>query len=130
MGAGIPGTGMATLFYIVCALAMPVVELVATVRGRSSWARWRIVAEHTAIAVAMVAVVYATFWLLPVAVLPSAPTFAGLPALAVTVGLFGAYLTLANVLALLVGGGPPLPAPKPRPGAEEPGSGQGPPGRG
>ncbi len=40
MGAGIPGTGMATLFYIISVFLMPLREIVPTLRGQSSWARW------------------------------------------------------------------------------------------
>jgi hypothetical protein len=41
MFAGLPGIGVGTLFYILIALCMPVVELVNVARGTSSLARWR-----------------------------------------------------------------------------------------
>jgi len=104
--------------------AMPVMEIVPTLRGRSSWSRWRVIAEHLAIAVAMTAVGYATFRLLPVAVLPSAATIGGMSPLVVTVLLFATYLVGANLVALLVRGELRLPVPKPPPTPEEPGTGK------
>ena len=41
MFAGLPGIGVGTLFYVLIALFMPVVELVKVVQGTSSLARWR-----------------------------------------------------------------------------------------
>jgi ABC-type spermidine/putrescine transport system permease subunit I len=41
MFAGLPGIGVGTLFYVLIALCMPVVELVKVVQGTSSLARWR-----------------------------------------------------------------------------------------
>ena len=102
MGAGIPGTGMATLFYLICAFVMPLRELVLTVQGRSSWARWRLVCRHVLIALAMASSAVATFRYLPRAVLPPDATVGGVSSLLVTVVLFFAYLLVANVLALLV----------------------------
>lgn len=40
MFAGLPGIGVGTLFYVVLAFAMPFTELIQTVRGQSSVARW------------------------------------------------------------------------------------------
>src|SRR3954471_15009449 len=102
MGAGIPGTGMATLFYLVSALLMPLCELVRTVQGRSSWARWRLVCRHLAFALAMAGAAVATFLYLPRAVLPPDVTIGGVSSLLVTVLLFVAYLVVANLAALLV----------------------------
>ena len=41
MFAGLPGIGVGTLFYVLIALCMPIVELVHVARGTSSVARWR-----------------------------------------------------------------------------------------
>jgi hypothetical protein len=41
MFAGLPGIGVGTLFYIVMALCMPVIEIRHLVRGTSSFARWQ-----------------------------------------------------------------------------------------
>jgi hypothetical protein len=112
MGAGIPGTGMATLFYLVSALLMPLCELVRTVQGRSSWARWRLVCRHLAFALAMAGAAVATFLYLPRAVLPPDVTIGGVSSLLVTIVLFVTYLVAANVVALLVPRTVQLPEPK------------------
>jgi hypothetical protein len=62
MTAGLPGTGIGGLFFILSAFFMLVVEIVRTVRGRSSLARWRLVGRQVAIASAMVAAVTASVW--------------------------------------------------------------------
>lgn len=43
MTAGLPGTGIGGVFYLLSALFMPWVELVLTLRGKSSIARWLVV---------------------------------------------------------------------------------------
>jgi hypothetical protein len=60
MHAGLPGTGLGGLFYILLALWMPVAELYATLRGRSSRARWRLVGTQFAIACGIIAAVGGT----------------------------------------------------------------------
>lgn len=59
MNAGLPGTGLGGLFYVVLGLAMPLVEGYRTLQGRSSPARWRQVSSQFAIALTMVAVTVA-----------------------------------------------------------------------
>jgi hypothetical protein len=63
MTAGLPGTGIGGLFFILSAFFMIVVELQRTVRRKSSLARWRIVGRHAGVAAAMVASVTVTIWL-------------------------------------------------------------------
>ena len=63
MAAGLPGTGIGGLFFILSAFFMIIVELQRTIRGKSSLARWRIVGRHAGVAAAMVASVTATIWL-------------------------------------------------------------------
>jgi hypothetical protein len=46
MFAGLPGIGIGTLFYVVIALCMPVVEVVKVVQGTSSVARWRLIGRQ------------------------------------------------------------------------------------
>lgn len=58
--AGLPGTGLGGLFYLLLALWMPFAELPRTMRGRSSRARWRHVAEQFALACGIVAAVVVT----------------------------------------------------------------------
>lgn len=56
MNAGLPGTGLGGLFYLLLALVMPFVELVQTVRGRSSRERWRLVLTQLGVALGIIAV--------------------------------------------------------------------------
>jgi hypothetical protein len=46
MFAGLPGIGVGTLFYIIMALCMPVLEIRHLVRGTSSVARWLQIAKQ------------------------------------------------------------------------------------
>ena len=62
MNAGLPGVGIGGLFYLLCALCMPFVELGRTFAGRSSLARWRSVAVQFVMAVAMVGAITAVIW--------------------------------------------------------------------
>jgi hypothetical protein len=50
MGAGIPGIGISSLFYILAALWAPLRELVLTAKGRGSWERWRVALTQFALA--------------------------------------------------------------------------------
>lgn len=62
MNAGLPGTGIGGLFYILLALLMPLRELYLTARGRSSRERWRLVLQQLLIACGIVASLAATGW--------------------------------------------------------------------
>jgi hypothetical protein len=62
MNAGLPGTGIGGLFYVVLALLMPVRELYLTARGRSSRERWRLVLQQSLTACGIVAALAATWW--------------------------------------------------------------------
>ena len=64
MAAGLPGTGIGGLFFILSAFLMIPVELVRTINGRSSLERWKIVGRNAGIAAAMVATVTTVVWLL------------------------------------------------------------------
>lgn len=55
MTAGLPGTGIGGVFYLLSALLMPLVELVKTLRGQSSWRRWVLVIRQLALASGIVA---------------------------------------------------------------------------
>jgi hypothetical protein len=52
--AGLPGAGLAGLFFILSALLAVPIELVRTVRGRSSRQAWVVVGRHAALALAMI----------------------------------------------------------------------------
>jgi hypothetical protein len=57
MTAGLPGFGLGGLFFILSALLAPIFELPATLRGRSSRARWTRIASNLALALAMIVAV-------------------------------------------------------------------------
>jgi hypothetical protein len=55
MSAGLPGVGLSGVFFIASALISVPLEIVQTVRGRSSTARWATVLRHLAMSIAMIA---------------------------------------------------------------------------
>ena len=55
MTAGLPGTGIGGVFYLLSALLMPVFELVNTLRGQSNWARWAVVFRQLMMAFGIIA---------------------------------------------------------------------------
>lgn len=54
MGPGIPGIGVASLFYVIAALIAPLRELPRTIKGDSTWRRWRIIGEQFGLAVLII----------------------------------------------------------------------------
>jgi hypothetical protein len=96
--AGLPGTGLGGLFYVVLALGMPVAELVATVRGRSSRRRWRFVLGQFGLGCAIVAAVVAT--VLVLRALPGAP-LTPVPGLPPVVMLLAAPTALVAIVVVL-----------------------------
>ncbi len=100
--AGLPGTGLGGLFYILLAIWMPVAELHRTLRGRSSLARWRQVGTQFALACGIVA---STVAVAAVYVhLADAPSPLGLrgPALVVAPVLLAALLLTCLLVVLRV----------------------------
>lgn len=55
MSAGLPGLGLSGAFFIISALLALPIEVVFTLRGRSSLARWRSVLRNVGIALTMIA---------------------------------------------------------------------------
>jgi hypothetical protein len=64
MTAGLPGTGIGCLFYLVSALCMPFIELYMTCRGRSSRQRWKLVATQLGLALGIAGGFWVTGWCL------------------------------------------------------------------
>jgi len=64
MVAGIPGTSIGGLFYILLAFLMPLKEIKVLLRGGSSWRRWGKVTHLVLNAVGILASVWATGWAL------------------------------------------------------------------
>ncbi len=62
MNIGLPGTGIGGLFYLLAALSMPIFEIVRTLRGRSSWQRWRLVFRQTGLAAGVISALWLTSW--------------------------------------------------------------------
>ena len=55
MSAGLPGAGLAGVFFVLSALLGVPIEVVRTVQGRSSRAAWMQVTRNAALALAMIA---------------------------------------------------------------------------
>ena len=55
MSAGLPGAGLAGVFFVLSALFAVPIEAVRTVRGRSSRAAWMLVTRNAALALVMIA---------------------------------------------------------------------------
>ncbi len=60
MNAGIPGTGLATAFYVLWSLLMPVVELRRRHAGLPTARGWRFVGRHLAVGVGLIGFAVAT----------------------------------------------------------------------
>jgi len=115
MTAGLPGTGIGGLFYLVSALAMPLREAYRRARGAAASGTWRLVAGQTAIAGGILGGVWATGWLLGVA-LRTAHAVVALPpgahpgnvlrtvTLALSLGTLAAVLLGVELLRLWVHG--------------------------
>lgn len=63
MNVGLPGTGLAGLFYLLAALWMPCRELGRTWRGERDAARWRLALTQASLALAIIAAIAASAWL-------------------------------------------------------------------
>jgi len=63
MTPGIPGVGLGGLFFLICVLVAPILELVQTFRGQSSLERWRLVIRQAAMAASIVFATTVSLWL-------------------------------------------------------------------
>ncbi len=64
MIAGLPGTGVGGVFYLMSVFLMPVREMGRVLRGRSSFRRWRVIAGQMGIASGVLAGFWITGWFL------------------------------------------------------------------
>jgi len=64
MTAGLPGTGLGGIYYILLVAVMPAREAYLTVRGRSSVARWKTVGYHLAMVGGILAALAAFAWVM------------------------------------------------------------------
>ena len=60
MVAGLPGTGISGLFYILSAFWMPIAESVRFLRGRQRQSNWKLVFSQVALASGILAILIAT----------------------------------------------------------------------
>ena len=104
MTAGVPGIALAGIFYLLCALTMPVVEVVRTLRGTSSLARWSVVWRQASLALVMIAGIQVMFRTLNALISGSPTQPAGLaePALARVAPFAGSRPFLATAAIFLV----------------------------
>ena len=102
MTAGLPGTGLGGLFYLVLSLLMPLFELYLTARGRSSRARWRFVLTQLAIALGIIAAMVVSATLaLRLASAPSTPSGDTLGPDVLTLPALGSLAALACLLLVV-----------------------------
>ncbi|MDO8302731.1 MAG: hypothetical protein Q7T18_05790 [Sedimentisphaerales bacterium] len=64
MVAGLPGTGIGGLFYLLLALYMPVCEFFKTLQGKTSLKRWGFITLQLLFVAGILAVIWAEVWLL------------------------------------------------------------------
>lgn len=64
MIAGLPGTGIGGIFYLMTVFLMPVREMGRVVRGRSSFRRWRLILVQMGLASGIMAGFWSMGWLL------------------------------------------------------------------
>ena len=63
MTAGLPGIGIGGIFYLLCALLMPVCEFVNTLRGKRDYKRWKVAVKQFMLA----GMIVAGFWVTGIA---------------------------------------------------------------
>jgi hypothetical protein len=123
VSAGLPGLGLGGLFFLLLALLAPFVELIRTMRGRSSVAAWRAVGRQFALALTMVAAVELTLRLLYTLAAATglagplsdgSPTVLAVGPIGITLGLLACVLAAAKAMQLIATirtrGLPPFPA--------------------
>jgi len=64
MNAGLPGTGIGGIFYLLSALWMPFHELYKTLRKKNQPQRLRLILSQVGLALGIIAVIWLTGWLL------------------------------------------------------------------
>ena len=107
MSAGLPGAGLAGVFFILSALLAVPIEVVRTVRGRSSRATWLRVARQAALALAMIGALQLFFLGISAAIdefFGNSPLPKMLPVVPVllTMGVLVLVLSAAKVLELML----------------------------
>ena len=101
MVAGIPGTSISGLYYILLALMMPVREFYVTCQGQSSVRRWLHIALQLVNSLGIVASIWATGWLLSLTIRKTMFA-ANMGAAFHLPGQIGCMVTLAGAFCALV----------------------------
>lgn len=108
MNAGLPGTGLGGVFYVVGAIWMPIHALYSQARGRRT-APWGVILQQAGIAVGVIAVLWLTGWALGYLITLQPPMGAELaggaamPRAVSSVIRWASVLGTVGVLALLMG---------------------------
>lgn len=116
MIAGLPGVGLGGIFYVFCALLMPLVELARMALGRERGLGWGVIGRQWLIACGSLGAIWATGWLLgtlvlmvPAAVVGDESAGGGESALGTAGAVYGVpsaaagLLTVALLVLVLVG---------------------------
>ena len=113
MNVGLPGTGIAGIFYLLAALWMPFHAIVRAATGCGSAVRRRAVLRQTALALGIILALVATAWFLDLALaalMPSAPADAELESAAGAddprvrpFGVLPTVLTFTTLAVVLLG---------------------------
>lgn len=110
MFAGLPGTGVGGMLYVVLTLWMPIHELILMARGRSTHGRWRFIFRHWCLFLGVVAMIVGQtafmLWIIPAQEHhgPKTPVFSSGTVLPEEFGLmmFGTALMSAISLCVVV----------------------------
>ncbi len=120
MSAGMPGVGIAALFFVLAALWGLVAEVALTARGRSSVARWRVVGRQSGIAAGVIAVTVLTGVGLDALVSNGSPAGNAVPLALVLTSSVLVLVLVASAAQWILAGRKPPPAPVKRLGSPEP----------
>ncbi len=75
MVAGIPGTGIGGIFYLMSAFCMPLREMTKLVRGKSNLMRWKFIVMQLGLASGIVMGFWITGWILAMVIPQKAHVF-------------------------------------------------------
>jgi hypothetical protein len=118
MIAGLPGTGISGLFYLLSAFWMPIAELVRTLRGRGRQSNWKLVFSQFALATGILAALGGTGalidYFIPVSVKfleafasnsndNSQPVSLGVAPTLITIGVLFVFLFSIEIVGMFLG---------------------------
>jgi hypothetical protein len=118
MIAGLPGTGISGLFYLLSAFWMPIAEFVRTLRGRERQSNWKLVLSQFALATGILAALGGTGalidYFIPVSVKfleafasnsndNSQPVSLGVAPTLITIGVLFVFLFSIEIVGMFLG---------------------------